>query len=391
MFDDTELRTQLIDTLVREGWIATGTIEEAMRTVPRHLFLPDVTLEEAYQDKNVPTKTGPDGECLSSASAPHIVALMLEQLQPTPGMRILEIGAGTGYNATLLTHLGAHVTTIDIDPDAVAHTRKAFERVGIEGVTLVEGDGNHGVPPNAPYDAIIVTAAAWDIPPAWIDQLTEGGFLVVPLRFRGTTRAVAFQRNGDQLVSRSVRLCGFIPMRGSDDGEIDIDLGGNVTLRHDDDQQIDPTALETVLDQPRHVVWSGVQIGAEPLTGIWGRLAVVEPGTCRIAAENTAVRSGRANPPIPMLSPAIVDGDTLAYLAHRPTTPGHSELGAYAHGPNAQTLCTRLNAHIRAWDTDRDELLHITAIPHGTTPSTQSGRVITKHHITLILEPTASD
>ena len=389
MLDATHLRTQLIDTLARDGWITTPAIEEAMRTVPRHLFLPEVAVQEAYEDKNVPTKTGPDGACLSSASAPHIVAMMLDQLQPTPGMRILEIGSGTGYNASLLTQLGAHVTTIDIDPDAVAHTRNAFEQVGIDSVTLLEGDGENGAVEGAPYDGIVVTAGAWDLPPAWISQLAERGLLVVPLRFRGTTRSIAFQRHGQELVSQSVRLCGFIPMRGSDDGESDIDLGGQVTLRHDNDQNIDPAALETVLDQPRHLAWSGVELGVEPITGIWGRLATYEPGTCRIAAEPTAVRSGRANPPIPMLSPAIVDGSSLAYLAHRPLDTGRSELGAYAHGPDAHAMGSRLVEHIRAWGTDRNEHLHITASTSGATHAgaqTRPGGVISKHHVNLVLQ-----
>ncbi|RNL85555.1 methyltransferase, FxLD system [Halostreptopolyspora alba] len=389
MLDDTHLRTQLIDTLTRDGWITTPAIETAMRTVDRHLFLPDVSAQEAYEDMNVPTKTGPDGECLSSASAPHIVAMMLEQLQPTPGMRVLEIGAGTGYNATLLTQLGAHVTTIDIDPDAVAHTRKSLERAGIEDVTLVEGDGGNGFAEGAPYDAIVVTAGAWDLPPAWIDQLAQGGLLVVPLRLRGTTRCVAFQRHGQTLVSHSVRLCGFIPMRGTEDGESDIDLGSKVTLRVDDDQDITPAALATVLDQPRHLTWSGVEIAVEPITGIWGRLAAHEPGTCRIAAEDTAVRTGRANPPIPMLSPAIVEGASLAYLAHRPLEPGRSELGTYAHGPNAQALADRLVAHIRAWGADRQEHLHITATKRDTAPSnhpTSPGRLVSKHHVDLVVD-----
>lgn len=142
-----------------------------------------------------------------------------------------------------------------------------------------------------------------------MDQLTEGGLLVVPLRLRGTTRSIAFQRRGQRLASCSVKLCGFIPMR-NDHGEREIDLGGGVTLLCDADQDIHRTDLGTVLDEPKHTVWSGTEVGTEPVHGIWGRLAVEEAGTCRIAAQPSAVKSGRATPVIPMLSPALVQGRT---------------------------------------------------------------------------------
>ncbi|GAB3214142.1 hypothetical protein GCM10027294_52000 [Marinactinospora endophytica] len=381
----SELRNALVDQIRDGGWITTARVERAMRSVERHLFLPEADLEEAYADKNVPTKTAPDGTCLSSVSTPGIVAMMLEQLHVRPGQRILEIGAGTGYNAALLTHLGAEVTTIDIDPDAVAHTRKALERAGIRGVHLVEGDGENGVPRRVPYDRIIVTAGAWDIPPAWFDQLVEGGLLVVPLRFRGTTRSFAFERRGDRLESKSVKLCGFIPMR-NDDGEHDIDLGG-VSLRCDDDQDITAEALGSVLDTPRSELWSEVEIGAEPLHGIWGRLAVFETGTCRIMATDEAVRSGRAVPVIPMLSPAIAEDASLAYLAHRPLPSregGHrSRLGVIGHGPNGDELCARLLDHIREWGKDRSDRIGATVVKKTAATA---GRGITKHDTVLCLD-----
>ncbi|GAA4898415.1 methyltransferase, FxLD system [Streptomonospora salina] len=389
--DDSQLRNHRVDALIDDGFITTPAVEAAMRTVPRHLFLPDADLTEAYEDTNVPTKTGPDGECLSSASAPHVVALMLEQLEIGPGDRVLEVGAGTGYNAALLTHMGAEVTTVDIDADAVAHTRKALDRAGVEGIRLVEGDGNAGVAEQAPYDRIVVTAGAWDIPPAWIDQLVEGGLLVVPLRLRGTTRAVALRRDRDRrLASESVRLCGFIPMRGSDDGETDIDLGENVRLRCDEDQDIPGALPPGVLEEPRYSSWSGVEVAVEPITGIWGRLILSEAGTCRIAAEESAVRFGRANPAIPMLSPAIVEDGSLAYLATRRLGPGRSEAGAYGHGPAADQLCRRLIDTIRAWDTDRQEHLHISVVPREDTETrvgdqSRSARVVPKHHVDLTL------
>ncbi|MBV2366856.1 methyltransferase, FxLD system [Streptomonospora nanhaiensis] len=387
--DDAYLRHRLVDSLREGGWITTAPVEEAMRATQRHLFLPDASLEEAYEDKNVPTKTGPDGECLSSASAPHVVAMMLEQAEIAPGHRVLEVGAGTGYNAALLTRLGATVTTIDIDADAVAHTRKALERAGVAEVTLVEGDGGNGVADGAPYDRIIVTAGAWDLPPAWTDQLAPDGLLVVPLRFRGTTRSVCFQRDGDErLTSRSVRLCGFIPMRGpGGDGERVIDLEGGVRMVCDEDQDITGDALAGALDCTRHQMWSGVEIGEEPVHGVWGRLTAVEAGTCRVTAEPMATRFGRANPAIPSLSPALVEGGSLAYLANKPRGGGRSELGSYGHGPHGRELCERLIAQIRAWGPDRHERLRITAAPRtaGAAAEQTKAQAVTKHHTTLFI------
>ncbi|MCA1709924.1 MAG: methyltransferase domain-containing protein, partial [Actinobacteria bacterium] len=169
-----DLHTALIDQIRAGGWIVTPGVEDAMRVVPRHLFLPNATAEEAYADKNVATKTDPDGAVLSSASTPSIVAMMLEQAGIEAGHRVLEIGAGTGYNAALLRQLtgdSGQVATVDIDPDAVENTRQNLNTAGYDGVHLQCGDGEYGVPQYAPYDRIIVTAGAWDLPPAWREQL----------------------------------------------------------------------------------------------------------------------------------------------------------------------------------------------------------------------------
>ncbi|MGH3546493.1 MAG: methyltransferase, FxLD system, partial [Mycobacteriales bacterium] len=305
-----DLHTGLIDQIRAGGWIVTPWIEDAMRAVPRHLFLPAASAEEAYADQNVATKTDPGGAVLSSASTPSIVAMMLEQAEIEPGHRILEIGAGTGYNAALLHHLtgdSGQVTTVDIDPDAVEATRKNLSGAGCDDVQVMCGDGEYGITQYAPYDRIIVTAGAWNLPVAWREQLINGGRLVVPLRFRGTTRSIAFRREGERLVSQSVKLCGFIPMR-NDDGEHILDIAEGVALRFDEDQGITPAALDGILDQPKAEAWSEVTVGVEPLHGLWGRLIVAEAGTCRISADSDAVQYKRAVPVIPPLSPAVVQG-----------------------------------------------------------------------------------
>src|SRR4051794_20264637 len=212
-----QLHTDLVDLLLNRGTVTTGRVEAALRAVSRHPFVPNVPLETAYApDDAIITKRDPAGLALSSASAPGVVASMLEQLDVQPGMRILEIGAGTGYNAALLAHLtgpSGRVVTIDIDTDVVDAARAALA-TGYPQVEGLRGDGADGHAPG-PYDRIIVPAGAWDLPPAWWQQLAPSGRLVVPLRIiSGTSRAIAFDRHDDgHLVSRSMTTCGFLAMR----------------------------------------------------------------------------------------------------------------------------------------------------------------------------------
>jgi protein-L-isoaspartate(D-aspartate) O-methyltransferase len=224
------LRARMADQIVHAGHARSGRIEAALREVPRHEFVPAASVEEAYADQAVITKRASDGASLSCASVPSLVAAMLDQLDVRPGGRILEIGAGTGYNAALLAYLtgpSGQVTTLEI----TAQARQALETTGYRQVNVITRDGTFGAAEHAPYDRIIVTAGAWDIPPSWPEQLAPGGRLVVPLRWRGQTRSIAFTPWNDWLRSDSVELCGFVPMIGQDGERTGpIDPGGHVAL-----------------------------------------------------------------------------------------------------------------------------------------------------------------
>jgi len=207
----------LVNRLKRQGLRRSPLVEAAFRAVPRHLFLPDVPLETVYRDEAIITKVQ-DGRGISSSSQPAIMAIMLEQLDLAPGLRVLEIGAGTGFNAALVAHIvgpTGHVVTVDIDDDIVVGAREHLAAAGFPEVEVVCGDGGLGYAPSAPYDRIILTVGAWDVPPAWWEQLKPGGRLVLPLSLRGVQLCVAFDDIDGRLVSASVHGCGFIPLRGA--------------------------------------------------------------------------------------------------------------------------------------------------------------------------------
>ncbi|WP_163568847.1 methyltransferase, FxLD system [Fodinicola feengrottensis] len=322
------LRARMVDHIQHGFWPACERVADAMRTVPRHLFVPDATLEEAYDDQSVITKRDATGAALSCASTPAIVAMMLDQLDIQPGQRILEIGAGTGYNAALLAHLtgpNGYVTTVDIDPNITGGARRGGWQQWLPARPRRHPrrrPRRHRTHP-IPYDRLIVTVGAWDLPAPWWTQLAPGGRLVAPLRWRGQTQSVAFTYDGAQMISDSMGLCGFVPMLGQDGEHTGyVDPDGHVSLYWDEDQNIDTTGLLGICTQPKAATWSGVTVrGEEPFDRIWLHLSATEPGTCRIAADKTATTSGLCTPAVGIRSPAIAENASLAYLT-TPPAPG---------------------------------------------------------------------
>ncbi len=218
MNDVAALHARMIDMLVAKQYLRSPSVEEAFRAVPRHTFLPGVPLAEVYSGRAVVIRQDERGTPTSSSSEPGVMAVMLEQLQPERGGRVLEVGAGTGYNAALLAYLvgdeGA-VTAIDIDEGVAREARAHLIEAGFARVRVVHGDGWLGAHERAPFDLIEATVAVPDLSPHWIEQLVDGGLVLVPLQLRGGAQLlVAFRRRGERLTSDSVRGGGFMPLRG---------------------------------------------------------------------------------------------------------------------------------------------------------------------------------
>lgn len=211
-----ELREALVAGLRRDGYLHDPAVERAFLHVPRERFLPGIPLTDVYRDDAILIKSEGDVG-VSSSSQPAIMAIMLEMLDVQPGQRVLEIGAGSGYNAAILREMvgdNGEVATVDIDAEVAAWARERLDAAGYSDVAVRQADGADGWPDGAPWDRIIVTVGAGDIAPAWVDQLRDVGVLVLPLGLGPAQAVVAFERRGQRLISRSVEPAGFIRMRG---------------------------------------------------------------------------------------------------------------------------------------------------------------------------------
>jgi protein-L-isoaspartate(D-aspartate) O-methyltransferase len=277
--DASALHQALVDQMKQSGVIQSPRVEAAFVAVPRHLFLPDVPIDQVYQDDAVVTKKQ-DEISISSSTMPSLMAMMLEQLRLEPGHRVLEIGAGTGFNAALMAHIvgeAGKVMTVDIDEDIVAGARKHLAEAGFERVKVICGDGGYGYSEQAPYDRIILTAGVSDITPAWHEQLKPGGRMIVPLAFfpGGEQRIIAFERSDQCLVSTAIINGGFMLLRGEFSGphpvgsrriQLSPEPGLQLYLRDDDQREIDSEAIFQLLTGPKQDLPTGIQVTAPELS-----------------------------------------------------------------------------------------------------------------------------
>lgn len=208
-------REQMVATQIAGGWDRTAVRDRrvlaALRAAPRHAFVPDSYQRQAYADSPLPIGHG------QTISQPYIVATMTELLKLPPAGKVLEIGTGSGYQAAVLAHLTPHVYTIEIVAPLAQRAQKTLHEQGYTNVQCRQGDGYFGWPEAAPFDAIIVTAAAGHLPPPLWDQLKPGGRIVIPIggpyevqRLVVITKTATGRRE-----SESIMAVRFVPMTGA--------------------------------------------------------------------------------------------------------------------------------------------------------------------------------
>ena len=204
--DDHIGRMEFLLSLRQRG-ISDAAVLRAMEAVPRELFVEPEYLTSAYADQALPISCG------QTISQPFVVAYMTEQLDVKPRHRVLEVGTGSGYQAAVLAHLASRVVSVERYRTLAESARKRIDRLGLTNVTIVVGDGLAGVPDYAPYDRILVTAAAERIPNSLTDQLADEGVIVLPLGPRhDAQRVVKLIRTGSELAREDLIWVRFVPL-----------------------------------------------------------------------------------------------------------------------------------------------------------------------------------
>ncbi|PKL61713.1 MAG: protein-L-isoaspartate O-methyltransferase [Methanomicrobiales archaeon HGW-Methanomicrobiales-2] len=201
-------REEMVEFQIRARGIGDPRVLAAMRKIPRHLFVPKGYERAAYEDQPLPIGEG------QTISQPYIVAVMTEQLELKPQDRVLEVGTGSGYQAALLAELAATVISIERLEDLADRAQQNFDRAGVTGVRVVVGDGTQGYPPEAPYDAIVVTAASPTIPGPLIDQLAEGGRLIAPVGPRECQDLIKLVKHEGRVEEIPLGGVCFVPLIG---------------------------------------------------------------------------------------------------------------------------------------------------------------------------------
>ncbi len=199
-------RAAMVEHQLRRRGVGDSRVLAAMGEVPREAFVPDAQKLNAYADSALPLSHG------QTISQPLMVAMSVEALQLRGHETVLEIGAGSGYQAAVLSKLAKKVYAIEIIPELVEHARNALDSLSIDNVELICADGRKGWPDGAPYDGIVVAAAAEEIPSALIDQLQEGGRLVIPVGGKRGQSLQTSRKRGDKLETEELCRCVFVPL-----------------------------------------------------------------------------------------------------------------------------------------------------------------------------------
>jgi protein-L-isoaspartate(D-aspartate) O-methyltransferase len=201
-------RLEMVRRHIAGDGIEDSATLRAMRTVPRHEFVPEPLRDDAYANHPLPIGLG------QTISQPYIVGYMTEMLRPRKGMKVLEVGTGSGYQAAVLAEVGCEVYTVEIFEPLATAARDRLKRLGYTNVAVRHADGHHGWPDAAPFDAVIVTAAAGYIPPALTKQLKPGGRMIIPVgSIYGAQHLILIEKDAaGKLRTRTLLPVAFVPM-----------------------------------------------------------------------------------------------------------------------------------------------------------------------------------
>jgi len=201
-------RREMVARQIRDRGIRAPSVLDVMERVPRHLFVPAEHAAQAYADEPLPIGGG------QTISQPFMVAAMAEALSLEGSERVLEIGAGSGYQAAVLSLLAREVIAVETRPALAAAARERMSRLGYTNLRIEDGDGSRGWPSGAPYDAILVTAAAPSVPPPLMEQLAEGGRLVIPVGSADHQNLLRIVKRDGRVTRQSLYACRFVPLLG---------------------------------------------------------------------------------------------------------------------------------------------------------------------------------
>jgi protein-L-isoaspartate(D-aspartate) O-methyltransferase len=201
-------RAEMIEKQLRRRGITDGAVLAAMMTVPRHEFVPEEFRSRAYEDAPLPIGGG------QTISQPYIVAAMTSALRLQPGDRVLEIGTGCGFQAAVLSHLAREVFTIELRPELASAASEKLARLGYHNVHVHCGDGTFGLPEFAPFDAVLVAAAAPEVPEPLLAQLAEAGRLIIPVGDADNQELRLVEKHAGVFSSKILEGCRFVPLVG---------------------------------------------------------------------------------------------------------------------------------------------------------------------------------
>lgn len=410
------LNQALVDELKSMGCIQTPRVEAAFQAVLRHRFIPETPLEEVYSNRVILTKQDQNGQWISSSSQPAIMAIMLEQLDLEPGQKVLEIGAGTGYNAALMAHIvgeTGQVVTIDIDDDLVEAAQAHLLSAGLDHVQVICADGGYGYKDVAPFDRIILTVGASEIAPAWWEQLKPKGRIVLPLMLKDAMKSVAFVKVSDHFSSISVKGCGFMPLRGDfaamRPNEIQIGPDANLFIVSEDELLINrDTVYDLLVGESKDWAVDIEVTGGDVLHGsLWTWLVFREPQARKLIAKGDMVEQNIVPPLIGIDGKersagtvVLLDKAGLVALMRPPDQPlplftldklvaSDLPFALFIRQFGANDLLTqRLITEIRAWNaTGRPALEKIRAYPRNSQYIPSKNEVVIERQWTkLIIE-----